>query len=343
MFIHLFLHSSVTMSHHRLSLSSYIDGIVSGDRFILSQAITLAESSRPEDQALASRIMSTITPPSHPSLRIGITGVPGVGKSTFIEAFGIFLIQQQCRLAVLTIDPSSKKTKGSILGDKTRMPTLAQSPAAYIRPSATGSTLGGVAHQTREVIQLCEAAGYDIILVETVGVGQSETEVHRITDFFLLLMLAGAGDELQGIKKGVMELADAVVINKADGDNQGAAQQARQAYRNALHLFRPPDSGVVPQVLTCSALHQQGISDIWKVIQSYQEKTQANGYFQEKRRQQNLHWMHQLVQNYLEQEFYQHPELARWRPAIEKKVKDGTITTQQGADELIALYTKGKG
>ena len=328
------------MPHHRLPFSAYVDGIVSGDRFILSQAITLIESRRPDDQALANRILQTVPPPAKPSLRIGITGVPGVGKSTFIESFGTFLIRQQRSLAILTIDPSSEKTKGSILGDKTRMPTLAQSPSAYIRPSATGSTLGGVAHQTREVILLCEAAGYNIILVETVGVGQSETEVHRITDFFLLLMLAGAGDELQGIKKGVMELADAVVINKADGNNRMAAQRAQQTYRSALHLFRPPDSEVLPQVLTCSALHREGLAEIWSFIDHYRKTTQANGYFREKRRQQNLHWMHRLVQNYLERQFYQHPQLTQQRPAIEQKVKEGTMTTHQGAQELIALYEK---
>lgn len=328
------------MPSRRSPLSFYVDGITSGDRFVLSQAITLAESHRPDDQALAGRILQSLPSPSRPTMRIGITGVPGVGKSTFIEAFGMFLNQQQHSLAVLTIDPSSEKSRGSILGDKTRMPRLSQSPLTYIRPSATGRTLGGVAHQTREAMLLCEAAGYDIILVETVGVGQSETEVHRITDFFLLLMLAGAGDELQGIKKGVMELADAIVINKADGQNRLAAQQAQQAYRNALHLFRPPDSEVFPQVLTCSALHQEGLPDIWTFINHYRTTTQANGYFQENRRQQNLHWMSRLVQNYLEQQFYQHPQLAQQRPAIEQKVKEGTLTAQQGAQALLALYNR---
>ena len=331
------------MSHHRLPLAVYVDGIVSQDRYLLSQAITLVESRRSDDQVLARRILEAIPSPAVPALRIGITGVPGVGKSTFIESFGTFLIQQQYSLAVLTIDPSSEKTRGSILGDKTRMPTLAQSPSAYIRPTATGMTLGGVAHQTREVMRLCEAAGYRIILVETVGVGQSETEVHRITDFFLLLMLPGAGDELQGIKKGVMELADAIVINKADGSNQGAVQRAQQAYRNALHLFRPPDSQVLPRVLTCSALHQEGLSDIWEFIDQYCQTTQTSGYFQEKRQQQNLHWMHRLVQQHLEQEFYQHPQLVQHRSGIEQKVKEGTLTAQQGARELIALYENGSG
>ena len=330
------------MAYHRLSPTAYVDGITSGDRYILSQAITLVESSRTDDQELARRILQTLPPLAVPALRIGITGVPGVGKSTFIESFGTFLIEQQYLLAVLTIDPSSEKTKGSILGDKTRMPTLGQSASAYIRPTATSTTLGGVAHQTREVIQLCEAAGYDIILVETVGVGQSETEVHRITDFFLLLMLAGAGDELQGIKKGVVELADAIVINKADGNNQVAAQRAQRAYQNALHLFRPPDSKILPEVLTCSALNREGLSAIWDFVSRYYQTTRENGYFQAKRQQQNLHWMRRLVRQYLEQQFYQHPQLTQHRSAIEQQVQQGTITAQQGAQTLINLFEESR-
>ncbi len=326
------------MPSNRLSLSAYVNGITSGDRFILSQAITLVESHRPDDQTLAHRIVEAVLSATRPSLRIGITGVPGVGKSTFIEAFGNFLNQQQRSVAVLTVDPSSEKTRGSILGDKTRMPTLAQSSLAYIRPTAAGSTGGGVAHKTREAILLCEAAGYDIIIVETVGVGQSETEVHRMTDFFLLLMLAGAGDELQGIKKGVMELADAVVINKADGTNRKAAQQAQQTYRSALHLFRPPDSEVFPQVLTCSSLQQEGIDDVWNVHQSLSPNDTANGYFQRQRQRQSLQWMHRLVRQYLERQFYDHPLLTEQRGAIEQQVQAGSITTYQGAQELIALY-----
>ena len=326
------------MPPNRLSFSTYVDGIISGDRFILSQAITLVESSRADDRALAHRIVEAVPAPGRPSLRIGITGVPGVGKSTFIEAFGNFLNQQQRSLAILTIDPSSEKTRGSILGDKTRMSTLAQSALAYIRPTAAGNAGGGVAHTTREAILLCEAAGYDIIIVETIGVGQSETEVHRMTDFFLLLMLAGAGDELQGIKKGVMERADAIVINKADGDNRKAAQRARQAFRNALHLFRPPDSQVPPRVFTCSALEREGIEAIWEFIAYYLQTTQANQYFQQKRRHQNLQWMHRLVQRYLEQRFYHHHTLAEQRFAVEQKVQAGSITAYQGAQTLIRLY-----
>ncbi len=325
------------MPPSRLPLNTYVDGILSGDRFVLSQAITLVESQRAEDQQLAQRIVQKVLPSSQRSLRIGITGVPGVGKSTFIEALGGFLNARQLSLAVLTVDPSSPRTKGSILGDKTRMATLAQSPLAYIRPSATGSTLGGVAQQSRETLLLCEAAGYNIIVVETVGVGQSETEVHHITDFFLLLMLAGAGDELQGIKKGIMELADAIVINKADGHNRALAQQAQQDYKNALHLFRAPDSGVLPQVLTCSALQREGIDKIWKFIEHYCEETQRSGFFQKKRQAQNLRWMHRLVHYHLDQQLH-HPRFDDRRQAIEQQVSQGVMSAQQGANALITLY-----
>ena len=330
------------MPARRLSAAAYVNGIISGDRFVLSQAITLIESRRPDDRIIANRILESLPTPATPSLRIGITGVPGVGKSTFIESFGRFLIKQHRTLTVLTIDPSSEKTRGSILGDKTRMPGLAQSSAAYIRPTPAGTTLGGVAHYTREVILLCEAAGYDVILVETVGVGQSETEVYRLTDFFLLLMLAGAGDELQGIKKGVIELADAIVINKADGENRPAARQAQQTYRRALHLFRPPDSEVLPEVLTCSALHQEGLAAVWDFIEKYRKITQASGYFQRNRQQQNLSWMRRLVQQYWEQHFYRHPDLLSYRTAIEQKVREGRMTAQQGAQALINRYEESK-
>ena len=326
------------MPRRRRSLQAYIDGVTSGDRFLLSQAITLVESHHPDDQALAEDLLRALLATSHPSFRVGITGVPGVGKSTFIEALGALLNEQGRSLAVLTVDPSSEKSKGSILGDKTRMTTLTQSPLAYVRPSATGGALGGVAYKTREIILLCEAAGYDVVVVETVGVGQSETEVFQITDFFLLLMLAGAGDELQGIKKGIMELADAIVINKADGANRIAARQAQQAYQNALQLFQPPDSGVPVRVLTCSAQHQEGIAAVWDTVQQYQRLTQASGYFQQKREQQNLRWMHRLLQDYLQKQFWHHPSLVSVRPAVERQVRLGELTAQQGAQRLIDAY-----
>lgn len=328
------------MTRRRLSLSAYVEGLTAGDRFVLSRAITLVESRHPDDQVLANELLQALLPTSRSSFRIGITGVPGVGKSTFIEALGTLLNQQGRSLAVLTVDPSSEKSGGSILGDKTRMPILSQSPLAYIRPSAAGGALGGVAYKTREIILLCEAAGYDVVVVETVGVGQSETEVYQITDFFLLLMLAGAGDELQGIKKGVMELADALLINKADGDNRGAAQRAQQEYRNALHLFRPPDSQVPVRVLTCSAQHHEGIATVWDMMQTYQRQTRTNGYFRQKREEQNLRWMHRLLQDYLQHQFWHHPPLVSIRSEVEQRVKAGELTAQQGAQELINGYER---
>ncbi len=330
------------MARRRLSLAAYVDGITAGNRFVLSQAITLVESYHHSDQDLANELLLALGSTSRSSLRIGITGAPGVGKSTFIEAFGILLNQQGHSIAVLTVDPSSEKNHGSILGDKTRMPTLSQSPLAYVRPSAAGGALGGVAYKTREIILLCEAAGYDIIVVETVGVGQSETEVHQITDFFLLLLLAGAGDELQGIKKGVMELADALLITKADGNNQVAAQQAQRACQNALQLFRPPDSGVPVQVLTTSAQEQRGVATVWEIIQEYHKQTFANGYFQQRREAQSLRWMQRLLQDYLQNRFWHHPSLASLRPVVEQRVKSGELTAQQGAQELIDRYERGK-
>lgn len=328
------------MIRRRLSLPAYVEGVTAGDRFVLGQAITLIESRHPDDQVLANELLQALLPASRSSLRIGITGVPGVGKSTFIEAFGALLNQQGQSLAVLTVDPSSEKSRGSILGDKTRMPTLSQSPLAYVRPSAAGGALGGVAYKTREIILLCEAAGYEVVVVETVGVGQSETEVYQITDFFLLLMLAGAGDELQGIKKGVMELADALLVNKADGDNRIAAQRAQQEYQNALHLFRPPDSQVPVRVLTCSAQQQEGIAAVGEMIRQYQQQTQASGYFRQKREEQNLRWMHRLLQDYLQHRFWHHLPLLAIRSEVEQRVKAGELTAQQGAQELISSYER---
>ena len=330
------------MTRRRLSLSAYAEGIAAGDRFVLSQAITLIESRHSDDQIVANELLQVLSPVVRSSFRIGITGVPGVGKSTFIESFGAFLNQQGHSLAVLTVDPSSEKSGGSILGDKTRMPTLSQSPLAYVRPSAAGGALGGVAYKTREIILLCEAAGYEVVVVETVGVGQSETEVYQITDFFLLLMLAGAGDELQGIKKGVMELADALLVNKADGDNRLAAQRAQREYQNALHLFRPPDSQVPVRVLTCSAQQQEGIDAVWEVMQQYQQQTRASGYFQQKREEQNLRWMHRLLQDYLRNRFWQHPPLLSIRSEVEQQVRAGKLTAQQGAKRLIDSYESKK-
>lgn len=324
------------MRKRRLSIEEYTEGVLNGNRYTLSKAITLIESNLPEDAVKADMVLNHLMPATGNSIRVGITGVPGVGKSTFIEALGSYLTHQGTSLAVLTVDPSSTKSKGSILGDKTRMPTLSQQPLAFIRPSATGAYLGGVARKTREAMLLCEAAGYKVIIVETVGVGQSETEVHHMVDFFLLLMLAGAGDELQGIKKGIMEMADAVVINKADGDNLQYAKKARRDYQNALHLLTRPDSDIPPEVFICSALQQDGIADIWQFIETYQQKTKDNQYFYQNRKAQNLHWFRQTLHHFLENNFLENKKVKAILPDIEKKVIEGTLPATQAARELLA-------
>jgi len=285
-------------SSARKQATYYIDGILNGERAVLSQAITLVESTLASDQQLAQKIIEACLPHSSNSLRIGITGVPGVGKSTFIEAMGLFLLeQQQNKLAVLAIDPSSARSKGSILGDKTRMEKLATHNHAFVRPSPSAGSLGGVAQKTRESIILCEAAGYNLIFVETVGVGQSETAVHSMVDFFLLLMLSGAGDELQGIKRGIMEMADAIVINKADGTNYQPALLAKAQYAQALHLFPTPVSGWTPQTAVCSSTQSSGLDTVWGLIKDYQQFTLANGYFNKKRKEQNLLALSHSIEN----------------------------------------------
>lgn len=327
------------MTSRRLSLDQYAEGIAQGNRFVLSRAITLVESQLPTDQALAAQLMDRILPLTGGAVRVGITGVPGVGKSTFIEAFGSYLTAQGKRLAVLAIDPTSQFSGGSIMGDKTRMERLSQDPLAYIRPSPSGNSLGGVSRKTRETMLLCEAAGYQVVFIETVGVGQSETAVSSMTDFFLLLMLAGAGDELQGIKKGIMEMADAVVINKADGDNEARAKLAKIDYQNALHLFAPHPSGWAPPVLTCSALMQKGLHDIWEQIIAHQQHTQANGWFARKRQAQNLQWMHDTIRQQLEDRFYQHPLIKKELAQKEQLVQNGQQHAVNAAFELVNLYS----
>jgi LAO/AO transport system kinase len=284
--------------------NEYAEGILKKDIAVLSRAITLAESSREEHQQLARQIIDRILPNTGHSVRIGITGVPGVGKSTFIESFGQLLLQKGHRVAVLAIDPSSTLSKGSILGDKTRMEKLSAQENVFIRPSPSGGSLGGVTQKTRETILLCEAAGFDHILIETVGVGQSETEAHRLTDFFLLLMLAGAGDELQGIKRGIMEMADGIAITKADGSNIDKAKSARAEYARAIHLFPPTESGWIPEVKTCSAIENKGVNEIYEMIGKFVRHTKANGFFEEKRTQQNLAWFENLVQEKIRLQFF---------------------------------------
>lgn len=286
------------------STKQLIDGILVSDSTALSRAITLIESTAPKHQRQAREIIETCLPKANKSIRIGITGVPGVGKSTFIESFGKLLVAANYKIAILAIDPSSSLSKGSILGDKTRMEDLVKEPNVFIRPSASGDSLGGVARKTREAIILCEAAGYDIIIIETVGVGQSETAVHSMTDFFLLLKLAGAGDELQGIKRGIMEMADAIVINKADGDNIKAAKLAKTEFNRALHLYPPKDNGWMPETLTCSALNNEGIDDVWQIISEFISKARESDYFQQKRKEQNKFWLLQTIEATLKSDFY---------------------------------------
>lgn len=280
------------------------NGILQGNRTFLSKAITLVESNREDHNDLAQEILEQILPHSGKSIRIGITGVPGVGKSTFIESFGNYLIEKGFKIAVLAIDPSSKRTKGSILGDKTRMESLSRSDSAFIRPSPSSGSLGGVARKTRESIYLCEAAGFDVIIIETVGVGQSETQVHSMVDFFLLLMLAGAGDELQGIKRGIMEMADLIAINKADGKNEPFATRARAEYESALHLFPPPESKWTPRAITCSGLGGAGIQEIWSLIEDYKLTTIENTYFQSNRKEQMKLWFEETLKEAVLDEFY---------------------------------------
>ena len=319
---------------NRPSLDELVKGIDQSNRMMLSRAITIIESKLASDQELGAQLLDEIIPKTGKSIRIGITGVPGVGKSTFIEAFGTYLTTIGKKVTVLTIDPSSTMTKGSILGDKTRMNELSKNPNAFIRPSPSGSSLGGVAQKTRETILLCEAAGYDVIIVETVGVGQSETAVKGMVDFFLLLMLAGGGDELQGIKRGIMEMADALVINKAEGDNINSSNRAKKAYQNALHLL-PAHAGdwTVPVGL-CSALDKTGINEVWDTVMDYQKVTTENGYFESNRQQQNLKWMHEVIKFQLEQSFYQDPKKKELVPKLEKRVAAGELSVRHAVQKL---------
>ena len=287
-----------------MTVSEYTEGILKRDITALSRAITLAESSKEEHQQLSQQIIEKIMPHTGRSVRVGVTGVPGVGKSTFIEAYGQLLLQKRHAVAVLAVDPSSTMSKGSILGDKTRMEKLSAEKNVFIRPSPSGGSLGGVTLKTRESILLCEAAGFDYILIETVGVGQSETEVHRLSDFFLLLMLAGAGDELQGIKRGIMEMADGIVITKADGTNIEKAKAARAEFARAVHLFPPTESGVIPEVKTCSATENTGIGEVYDMIDKYVRHTKAGGYFEKKRQQQALAWFESLVEEKMRAYFF---------------------------------------
>ncbi len=317
------------------SVEEFVKGITSGNIMLLSKAITLIESSLPAHNLKAQQIIEKCLPFTGASFRIGITGVPGVGKSTFIEALGTQLTDAGKKVAVLAIDPSSARSKGSILGDKTRMEELATDANAFIRPSPSAGTLGGVARKTHESIILCEAAGFDTILVETVGVGQSEIAVHSMVDFFLLLQLAGAGDELQGIKRGIMEMADAIVINKAEGDNLKKAELAKREYANALHLFPPPESGWIPKVDICSARTKFHIPEVWNMICEYFILTQKNGFFIHKRKKQARHIMHQTIHASLGDLFYQNEEIKALVKQMEELIEEDKISSYNAAGKLI--------
>ncbi|MCF6180444.1 methylmalonyl Co-A mutase-associated GTPase MeaB [Lutibacter sp.] len=324
----------------RLTSQEYINGILKGDRVLLSRAITIIESNLESDKILAKDIIQSVLPKSGKSIRIGITGVPGVGKSTFIEVFGKHLINQGKKVAILSIDPTSQRTKGSILGDKTRMEELANKEEAYIRPSASGDTLGGVANKTGETMLLCEAAGYNVILIETVGVGQSETAVHGMTDFFLLLMLSGAGDELQGIKKGIMEMADMLVINKADGDNIRNSELAKRQYQNALHIFSQSDSGWSPVVTTASAIKNTGIAEVWDEITKYRKLVSENGFFQKNRNQQQIQWMYNNINEALKDLFYGSKKIKNQLDKLEKEVVTTKISPVKAAQQIMDAFKK---
>lgn len=324
---------------HEMTVGEMVDGIVKGNVTILSQAVTLIESVNPDHQAKAQEVIEKCLPYSGRSIRIGISGVPGAGKSTSIDQFGVHVLETHGgKLAVLAIDPSSERSKGSILGDKTRMEKLAQRDDSFIRPSPTAGSLGGVARKTRETIILCEAAGYDKIFVETVGVGQSETACHSMVDFFLLIQLAGTGDELQGIKRGIMEIADGIVINKCDGENVDKCKLAATSFRNALHFFPLPDSGWMPKVLCYSGFYGTGIKEIWDMVYEYVRFVKANGYFDYRRNEQSKYWMYESINERLRSSFYNNQLIKQRLKTAEHSVLNGEKTSFAAANELLKIY-----
>ena len=326
----------------KLALQDYVEGVLKGDRAVLSRAITLVESNAPAHFDLARQVISAVLPRTGGAVRVGITGVPGAGKSTFIEALGTWLCDRGHRVAVLAVDPSSTVTRGSILGDKTRMEELSRNENAFIRPSPSGGTLGGLTRKSRETMLLCEAAGYDVVLVETVGVGQSEVTVRDMVDFFMLLVITGAGDDLQGMKKGVMELADAIVVNKADGANRMKAQTTRADYEQFLHYLRPSTEGWTSRACTCSALTREGIPEVWGMVEDFMENVRSSGVLAERRRRQALSWVHSMVEDHLLRRFYEDPGVAAEMPGIEERVERGELAATQAALDLLALYERGR-
>ncbi|MGP1536195.1 methylmalonyl Co-A mutase-associated GTPase MeaB [Bacteroides heparinolyticus] len=325
-----------------LSVADFVEGIVKGDVTVLSQAVTLVESVKPDHQVVAQEVIEKCLPYSGNSVRIGISGVPGAGKSTSIDVFGVHVLEKYGgKLAVLAIDPSSERSKGSILGDKTRMEQLSVHSKSFVRPSPSAGSLGGVARKTRETIVLCEAAGFDKIFVETVGVGQSETAVHSMVDFFLLIQLAGTGDELQGIKRGIMEMADGIVINKADGDNLERAKLAATQFRNALHLFPAPESGWKPQVLTYSGFYNLGVKEVWDMVYKYIDFVKENGYFEYRRNEQSKYWMYETINEQLRDSFYHNPQIQKMLEEKEGQVLQGNLTSFVAAKNLLDTYFDG--
>ena len=322
----------------RLDPNQYIEGILAGDRAIVSRAITLVESNLATDRELAAKVLDGILAGTGNAMRIGLTGVPGVGKSTFIDSFGSYLTSKGSKVAVLAVDPSSTLSGGSILGDKTRMVRLSRDPRAFIRPSPSAGSLGGVTRTTRESMLICEAAGFDVILVETVGVGQSETAVKNMVDFFLLLILPGAGDDLQGIKKGIMEMADALVINKADGENLRRAEEAKAYLMTAIRLFSGFENDWVPKVTCASATTGKGLDEIWAMIGTYFDRGIGEGWLAQKRTRQKLTWMHETVSHLLEESFHHHPEVIKAIEVYEKKVLSGEIVPTVAGSQLVKMY-----
>ena len=322
-----------------LSIDDYVEGVLNNNRTLLAKTITLIESNSKKHFDLAHKVLQKLLPHSGNSIRVGITGVPGAGKSTFIEALGMYLIKQGHKVAVLTVDPSSSITRGSILGDKTRMEKLSREPNCFIRPSPSGGALGGVARKSRETIIVCEAAGYDIILIETVGVGQSEITVRSMVDFFLLIMIAGAGDELQGIKRGVIEIADALLINKADGENKQKAELAKTEFAHALHYLKPATEGWETPVKTCSALTGKGIEDVWQMISKYVELTKSSQKFEHRRKEQSVEWVHRLIEEELKNEFYNNENVKAILPGIKDDLLKGNILTIDAVKKLLAAFS----
>ena len=323
-----------------LEIETTVGGLLKGDRRILAKTITLIESSRVDHQTAAQAILERLLPYTGKAVRLGITGIPGVGKSSFIECLGLLLIEKGLRVAVLAVDPSSNRSGGSVLADKTRMERLSADDRAFIRPSPSGGTLGGVARKTRETMLVCEAAGFDVMIVETVGIGQSEITVASMVDFFLVLMLAGAGDELQGIKKGFLELADALAINKADGDNMERARIAQKDFETALHLLRPASPNWSPPALMCSARERTGIEAIWNVVMKHREVMTASGELAQRRRGQSLAWMWSLVEEGLRDRFHHHPEVQRQLPQLARQVENGQLPPTAAACQLLSFLDR---